>query len=77
MSTFDAVKEAIETLFPDYTSDVTEMTTAADVPGWDSVAHIQLVFLLEEITGQSIDLGKSVEVASVGDLVKLIESRQA
>jgi acyl carrier protein len=73
MPTLDTVKEAIETLFPLYSGEVSEGTTAADVPGWDSVAHVQLIFLLEEISGKSIDLAKSVEVQSVGDLVKLID----
>ena len=73
MSTLDSVKEAIATLFPLHVGEVDESTTAADVAGWDSVAHVQLVFLLEEISGQAIDLAKSVEVQTVGDLVKLID----
>lgn len=74
MSTLDSVKEAISILFPSYTGDVKGKTTAADVAGWDSVAHVQLIFLLEELTGKSIDLGKSVEIRCVGDLVSLIDS---
>lgn len=72
MSTLESVAEAIAILFPAYTGEVTEATAAADVQGWDSVAHVQLIFLLEELTGTTIDLGKSVEVKSVGDLAALI-----
>ena len=71
----DKVNEAISTLFPLYKGEVTDATTAADIVGWDSVAHVQLMFLLEEITGVSIDLAKSVDVKCVGDLIKLIEER--
>lgn len=75
MTAFDAVKEAIATLFPLHAGEIASSTTAAEVNGWDSVAHVQLMFLLEEITGKSIDLAKSVEVENVGDLVALIESQ--
>lgn len=74
MPTIDAVKEAIATLFPLHSGEITNLTTATDVDGWDSVAHLQLMFLLEEISGKSIDLAKSVEIENVGDLVNLIEA---
>jgi len=74
MTTIDKVKEAISILFPSFDGDITENTTASDVDGWDSVSHVQLIFLLEDLTGKSIDLGKSVEVKSVGDLVNLIDA---
>lgn len=73
MSTLDSVKEAISVLFPNFDGEVTEKTTADDVEGWDSVTHVQLMFVLEDITGKSIDLAQSVGVSSVGDLVRLIE----
>lgn len=74
MTTIEKVKEAISILFSSFEGEVTEGTTASDVEGWDSVSHVQLIFLLEDLTGKSIDLGKSVEVKSVGDLVKLIDA---
>jgi acyl carrier protein len=68
-----AITEAIHTLFPGYTGEVTEKTTADDVPGWDSVSHVQLIFLLEELTDKSIDLGKTLEISNIGDLARLLD----
>jgi acyl carrier protein len=47
-------------------------TTAADVPNWDSLAHVKLIVVVEKHFGVRF---KNLEVArlkTVGDLVQLV-----
>ncbi|MBU3891027.1 acyl carrier protein [Methylosinus sporium] len=49
-----------------------ESTTAADVPGWDSIAHIQLMLRVEEEFGirfKTVEIGG---VQNVGELARRV-----
>jgi acyl carrier protein len=51
---------------------VTLTTTAADVPGWDSIKQIEITIAAEEKYGIRVK-GREVEaMRSVGDLISLI-----
>ena len=51
---------------------LTPDTQAADVPGWDSVAHITLVVVIEQKFGIHFNTAEIEELRNVGDLAKLI-----
>lgn len=68
----DIVVEAIRAAFPSYSGDVNRQTTAAEVPGWDSFGHVQLIFELEDRLGVAIDTQKSLECKNVGELLDLL-----
>ena len=65
----DAVlEEAVRSSFPNFEGELSRETTAADVPGWDSFGHIQLVMDLEDRSGKSIDLQRTLLCRNLGEL---------
>lgn len=49
--------------------------TAADVDGWDSLAHVQIIVALETTFGVRFRIGEMTSIANVGELVRRIASR--
>lgn len=47
-------------------------TTAHDVEGWDSLAHIQLLVTVEDAFGIHFNTGEVARLANVGEMVELI-----
>lgn len=51
----DTLQERLQDLmreqFDDDTLEVSDATTAADVPGWDSLAHVNLIIAVEKAFG--------------------------
>jgi acyl carrier protein len=56
---------------------LTPDTQAADVPGWDSVAHITLVVVIEQKFGIHFNTAEIEELRNVGDLAKLISIKKS
>lgn len=52
-------------------------TTAADVDGWDSLAHVRLLMNVEREFGVTMTDEAVDGVASVGDLARLVRQRAA
>ncbi len=50
-------------------------TTAADVDGWDSLAHIQLMVAVERAFGIKLTTGEIANLADVGELLDLVVAR--
>jgi acyl carrier protein len=50
-------------------------TRAADVDGWDSVSHVQIVVAVEKAFGVRFRTGELGAVADVGGLVQRIATR--
>jgi acyl carrier protein len=50
-------------------------TTASDVDGWDSLAHIRLMIAIEGAFSIKFDVGEFQEYRNVGDLVAGILQR--
>ncbi len=77
--TEDVVIEALTPIFQDVLDvpglHLTPATSAADVPGWDSVAHITLVVVIEQRFGIRFNTAEIEELRNVGDLARLIAQR--
>ncbi len=56
---------------------VDDSTTADQVEGWDSVAHVGLVVAIEKSFGVRFTTREIKSLAQVGDLVSLLEKRLA
>ncbi len=56
--------------------DLTPDTVAADVPGWDSMAHIALVVETECRFGITFQTAEIEGLHRVGDLVRLVEAKR-
>jgi len=52
-------------------------TTAADVEGWDSIAHINLLFLIEQTFGIRFAEDEFTRFVDVADLERTIEEKLA
>ena len=54
---------------------LTTETTASDIPGWDSLAHIQLLMLVENAFKVRFKASEVSSFADVGQLVDRIQTR--
>jgi acyl carrier protein len=63
-----------EVLFDDELT-LTPMTTADDVDGWDSLAHIRLVLAVSKAFNVKFSASEIGNLKNVGELVTLIETK--
>jgi acyl carrier protein len=52
---------------------LTRETTANNVPGWNSLAHVRIVVAAEQAFGVQFSTGEITSLKTVGDLVDLIK----
>ncbi|MBB3463086.1 acyl carrier protein [Rhizobium sp. BK377] len=64
-------------LFNDDTIVLSEHTTAADIPGWDSFNHINLVMMVENEFGIRLKTSEITHLKNVGGLMNLIATKVA
>lgn len=50
-------------------------TTARDVPGWDSLAHINIVVAVEQEFEIKFALAELQSLQNIGEMVELVESK--
>jgi acyl carrier protein len=74
-----SVQQRLEAVFKDVFNDqgiaLADATTAADIPGWDSVAHITLMFGIEQEFGVQFVGNQLAEFETIGALRTYLESR--
>lgn len=56
-------------------ASITEQTTAADVPGWTSVAHLSLILELERTFKITFDNDEIVSMGSVTAIIQGLEAK--
>jgi acyl carrier protein len=71
----DRLIEIFRTVFENDDLEVTASTSAADVEGWDSVAHITLIFAIEEEFGFQFSSSELEKARDVGDLQRVVRQR--
>ncbi|MCR5024163.1 MAG: acyl carrier protein [Lachnospiraceae bacterium] len=59
-------------LFDDETITVNDETTAADVDGWDSFEHVNLLLEIENAFGFTFSINETRNMKNVGEMVDLI-----
>ncbi|MCV2349761.1 acyl carrier protein [Paucibacter sp. Y2R2-4] len=62
-------------VFEDEELIVAHDTTAADVPGWDSLQHVSLVLKVEKCFGFRFTSAEVSDLRCVGDMLDIIASR--
>lgn len=81
MSSRSAIIERVTPIFREVFDDrslvVTEQLDASQVPQWDSLAHISLVVALEDEFGIEFTTEELAEMETVGDLLRMLESKGA
>jgi acyl carrier protein len=70
------VHERLEELFQNVLDDeelvITDQMTATDIPGWDSVAHVNLMFSIEQAFGVQFHGNQLAEFANIGELKEFL-----
>jgi len=72
MEVDERLMDVFRAVFHDEHIQLTDATTAGDVEGWDSVAHINLIFAVEEEFGIKMSTAELATLGSVGDLTRAI-----
>lgn len=54
---------------------VSRQTSAPEVDGWDSLAHINIIVAMEKDFGVRFALGELEELKNVGDMVDLLAQK--
>ena len=63
-------------VFDDETLILTDETTADDIEGWDSVAHINLMFSIEQAVGVQFNGNELAELDNIGELKQFLASKE-
>ena len=69
------VREVFVRFFDNPRLNVGPETTAATVPGWDSLANVELMVEVEQSFGIRFRTGEVASLKNVGELVSLIAKR--
>lgn len=67
--------EVFAQVFDDLPSDIRPETSAADIPGWDSFNHINLVVALEEEFKIKFRSNEIQEMENFGQIMALINKK--
>lgn len=57
--------------------DLKDETIAPDVPGWDSLNHINVILAVEKYFGVKFKSYEVLRLKNVGDLQKLVDSKKS
>lgn len=71
----DKLLSIFREVFNDPDLVVNENTTAAEVRGWDSFNHMNLIMTIEEAFSVSFSTKEIGQMGRVGDLVKLLQKK--
>lgn len=75
-ATWTKLHEVFRDVFDDASLIVTEATTARDVPGWDSLNHVNLIVAVEAAFGIKFTTREATTLANVGELYQLVERKK-
>jgi len=64
-------------LFDEYDGPITRETTARDIPQWDSLAHVQLIVMIEQELGVRFTTTEIQGFTSLGDVIDLVSRKRA
>ena len=75
-SIFEQLTEVFRDVFDDDELVIDATTTAQDVEGWNSLAHIRLVVSIEKAFKLRFSAAEICSLKNVGDMVELILLKQ-
>lgn len=62
-------------LFDNPSLEIKDDYDASSIPGWDSLAHVNLIVSVEEEFGTNFTTAEIAAITCVGDMKKLIQKR--
>jgi acyl carrier protein len=69
------IQSIVQDVLDDESLEVDEQTEAADVEGWDSLAHINIVSQIESEFGVRFSLNELAGFSTVGKIVEAIQHK--
>ena len=72
---FEKLNEVFRDVFEDDDITVDDSTTSADVDGWDSLEHINLINAVEQEFDIKFNMGQIVSMKNVGEMADIIISK--
>lgn len=72
-----ALRGVFARVFENDAIEIARTTTAADVEGWDSLTHIELIAEVEKHFGVKFKLTEIMKFKNVGDLADCIEKHKS
>ena len=76
MEIHEQLVDVFRQVFDDETLILTDETTADDIEGWDSVAHINLMFSIEQAFGVQFNGNELAEMKNIGELKQFLVSKE-
>ena len=77
MNVRERLHAVFRSVFGDHLRDIKPTDTAADIEGWDSIAHINLMFAVESEFGVEFTADELAGFDCVGELVAFLEEATA
>ena len=74
MTVHERLEEVFRMIFGDDDISLRPDTTADDIDGWDSTAHVTLMFAIEDEFGVQFSESQLVDFASIGELEAFLEA---
>ncbi|RUM94336.1 MAG: acyl carrier protein [Thiothrix sp.] len=68
IKTHEQLEEVFKAVFNDDSIQLEDSTTAKDIPGWDSVAHINLMLSVEQSFGLQFSGDQFSDFENIGEL---------
>lgn len=72
---FKKLNEVFCDVFDDPDIQISDLTTAADIEGWESLTHITLISSVEAAFDISFSMKEVVKMKNVGEMVDIIEEK--
>ena len=74
MDTLDKLTAIFKEIFLDDSIVLTLATTANDIDGWDSFAHLNIIMAVENVFNLEISDEAVPSLRNIGDMIALIEN---
>lgn len=71
----ERLEEIARDVFDDESLTLEDTTTKTDVPGWDSLAHVTLMYTLETEFGIQFSEGEFIGFGDIGALKRMIAEK--
>jgi acyl carrier protein len=71
----DRLQDIFREVLNDPALELTDEITAGGLPGWDSLAHINVLFAIEETFGIQFLTGEFRRLESIGDLKRALAAK--
>ena len=69
------LEDVFRTVFGDQSIEITDETTSHDIAEWDSVAHINLMFSIEQTFGIVFTGNELAEMKDIGELKEFLAEK--